>query len=222
MKKRKTKPSPQASLIGCMAMLTILAWLAPVLAQSQRYPTATEMRRLREQFRQKIQLVERERAHYFQGRRTQQEKQARESFVRAWSKVDPVIAPFLGSWATNENSLNIYPSNTRGRVCLIWTGDEDGKLILGSVSNGQIRARDARSAREAHRSLFFREGKYLGSAVVENNKPKIDLDIPLNSPSPLEAPPRGSIYESIDAQQTNEIVRKFNAAGCTDSLPRRR
>jgi len=184
--------------LGILAVSSI-----PVFAQqqSERYPTATEMQRVRDQFRQMIQSTS------IKDRRTQNQKQARESFVRTWSKVDAAVAPFLGTWSGAEESTSIYPSNTKGRVCLIWNGEATGSLSIGTVSNSQIRTRD--------RSVFFKEGNYLGIATVKNNKADVTVELPLNNPRTLQA----AIQLPINNKQEKaRIIQEFNAAGCTASL----
>ena len=86
------------SLFGLIVSLAVLGVESlPVLAQSQRYPTSTEMQRLRQEFRQLIRLTQTDQvgANYIQDRRTQAQRQNRESFVRAWSNIEPEAAPFL-------------------------------------------------------------------------------------------------------------------------------
>ncbi|MFN7415148.1 MAG: hypothetical protein ACK5RT_14845 [Dolichospermum sp.] len=77
-----------------------------VLAQT-RQPTNAEIKRLRQELQQQISNVG---AGSLQDRRTQVEKKTRESFVRAWSKTEPELAPFFGRWVGYENSSSYLAS----------------------------------------------------------------------------------------------------------------
>lgn len=80
------------------SLVTLAANHLSVLAQT-RQPTNAEIKRLRQEFQQHIRRTKNNStgASYLQDRRTQVEKNTRESFVRAWSKAEPGLAPFLGS-----------------------------------------------------------------------------------------------------------------------------
>lgn len=177
-----------------------------IIAQQQfeRYPTAAEVERLREKLRQQI------RRNNVGDMRTQTEKQRRESFVRDWSRVDPVVAPFLGKWSGYEEGLSVYPSNRRGRVCLIYIGIQEADFRLGTVSNGVIRTND--------KAVILKEGDYLGVATVRNNQADIPVEIPYNSPTVTQAA-RQFAQLSANAQEVDKVVREFNAAGCRAGLP---
>lgn len=201
------------TILGLMVSLTVFgAWSLAVLAQSQRHPTTAEMQKLRQEFRQNIRSIQNDaqRADYIRDRRNQTELQNRELFVSTWSKVDSTIAPFVGSWSGWEESIKIYPSNVRGRVCIIVTGEGYGSFTIGSVSNGQILTNDGQ--------VIFKEGNYLGIAGVYNNTPINALKIPLHSPKPIERITQLSGITEV--KEKNRIIQQFNAAGCTDSLPR--
>jgi len=203
------------SILGLVVSLAVLgAGSLPVLAQSQRYPTATQLQRLRQQFRQSIRSIQNDQvgANYIQDRRTQAQRQNRESFVRAWSNIEPEAATFFGSWSGYEEIRHIYPSNIRGRVCIVTTGEGYGSVSLGFVSNGQIRTNNG--------EVIFKEGNYLGVAKLDNNKPVIPLEIPLNSPKPLETATQLREF-IIEVQDKNRVIQQFNASGCTASLPNR-
>jgi hypothetical protein len=166
--------------------------------QSQRYPTNTEIQRLIRSFPSVIQSNR----DVLPGNPTASETQRLRSFVRAWSRVNPTIAPFLGRWQTFADVLAIYPSTIRGRVCIVPLGDMDDVGVWGTVVNNQIRTSNYR--------VIFKQGDYLGVVRIEDNKPKI---FPLGSPLPLQSP---TIFLREQGMQ------EFNAAGCTASLPNRR
>ena len=191
-----------------MVILEISATTSLAQQQFERYPTATEVQRLRGKLRDQI------RVNNISDGRSGAEKQRREAFVNAWSSVDPPVAPFLGKWSGYEESLSIYPSNTRGRVCLIYIGIQEAELRLGTVSNGQIRTNQ--------RAVILKEGDYLGVVSVINNKPDIFVDTPYSFPLPLQAPRQFAQSSGTNIQEVNKVVQDFNAAGCTADLPSRR
>ncbi|MFB2979873.1 hypothetical protein [Microseira sp. BLCC-F43] len=188
-----------------MAILAISATTSLAQQQSERYPTATELQRLREKLRQQI------RSSNIQDRRSPAEKQSREAFVRTWSRVAPTISPFLGNWSGYEESLSIYPSNTSGHVCLIYIGIQEAELILATVSNGQIRTN--------RREVILKEGDYLGVASVRNNKPDIFVETPYSFPVSLQPPRQFAQSSGTTTEEVNKVVREFNASGCTAALP---
>ncbi|MFB2923452.1 MULTISPECIES: hypothetical protein [Aerosakkonema] len=207
MKKELTSSIAKISL--GLSLTIITASFLPVLAQQQfeRYPTAAEIQRLRSKLREQI------RRNNVGDSRSQVEKQRRESFVRAWSRIDPAIAPFLGKWSGYEEGLSVYPSNRRGRVCLIYIGIQAADFGLGTVSNEVIRTDD--------KEVILKEGDYLGVVTVRNDRADIPVEIPYNSPTVLEAA-RQFAQLSANAQDVDKVVRQFNAAGCTAGLPSRR
>ncbi|MCL1465580.1 hypothetical protein [Argonema galeatum] len=189
-----------------LSLVILIASALKIFAQQQleRYPTAAELQRLREKLRQQI------RRNNVGDMRTQTDKQRRESFVRDWSRFDPAVAPFLGKWSGYEEGLSVYPSNRRGRVCLIYIGIQAADFGLGTVSNGVIRTND--------KAVILKEGDYLGIATVRNNQADIPVEIPYNSPTVTQAA-RQFAQLSANAQEVDKVVREFNAAGCRSGLP---
>ena len=179
-----------------------------VLAQT-RQPTNAEIKRLRQELQQQISNVG---AGSLQDRRTQVEKKTRESFVRAWSKTEPELAPFFGRWVGYENSSHIYPSNSKGRVCVFETAEGSGRLTTGVFSNGVIKTNIG--------EVLFKEGNYyLGSALLKNGRfVGNNSEIPLHSPRPVESL-SGLLEYIFEASEKNQISQQFKAAGCTSSLP---
>jgi len=181
-----------------------------VLAQT-RQPTNAELKKLRQELQQFIRSVKNNRTGVgylqVQDRLTQVEKKTRESFVRAWSKTEPGLAPFMGIWSGYEHSEHIYPSNTKGKVCIVSTGEGSGSLTNGLIKiNGR-------------KIMLFKEGNFLGSALLKNGRFVSDNgEIPLNNPRRIE--PLNRLLESIfEASEKNQISQQFKAAGCTSSLP---
>ena len=184
-----------------------------VLAQT-RQPTNAEIKRLRQELEQQIRRAKNNNvgAGYLQDRRTQVEKKTRESFVRAWSKTEPELAPFFGQWVGYENSSHIYPSNSKGRVCVFETAEGSGRLTTGVFSNGVIKTNIG--------EVLFKEGNYyLGSALLKNGRfVSNNSEIPLHSPRPVESL-SGLLEYIFEASEKNQISQQFKAAGCTSSLP---
>jgi hypothetical protein len=80
----------------------------------------------------------------------------------------------------------------------------------GYVSNGQIYTND--------QTIIFKQGNYLGIAGTYDGKPELFVTEPLHNPVPLQLPAKYS--SSVDSpEQMDEIVRQFESAGCTASLP---
>ena len=100
-----------------IVILTVIDLALPAWAQmqSERYPTDAELQRAIEEFRRDIPILQRSRQF-----RQAPLVPALESFINAWSQVDPAVAPFIGTWAGQEYDWSIYPSNTRGRVCVLF------------------------------------------------------------------------------------------------------
>lgn len=187
-----------------------------VLAQSasERYPTNTELVKLREKLRSQIRKLESE--NEFQDSRTSPDKQRHASFVSAWAKIDPIVAPFLGYWLAYQESLLIYPSNTKGRVCIIYEGEGLGfnELYFGNVVNGEIRTDE--------KETIIKEGNYLGVASVRNNKPDIFVTPPYMNPSITLLMSEFMNRASMNRPDIAEMVQKFKASGCRDGLPSKR
>lgn len=181
-------------------------------SSSERYPTTTELVRLREKLRQQIRTIEKE--NEFKDFRTWADKQRRASFVSEWAKVEPIVAPFLGYWSGYEEILLIYPANTKGRVCIIYEGLGENELYFGNVVNGQIR--------NDQKETIIKEGDYLAVASVRNNQPDIFVTSPYMNPRiPL------SMSEFMNRARMNRpdippMVQKFKASGCRDGLPSKR
>jgi hypothetical protein len=79
---------------------------------------------------------------YFQDRRPPSEVGKINDFVNAWQKADLSISPFLGNWGGYEESLAIYPSQTKGQVCMTLTfydGSRTQNIFnVGNVSGNKL------------------------------------------------------------------------------------
>lgn len=178
----------------------------------ERYPTAAELQRLREKLRQQIRAIENS-GNVGNGGNTS-ERQRRESFIGAWSRIDRAVAPFLGEWTGYEEGLAVYPSNRRGRVCLIYIAPREIELSFGNVSNGQIRTNEG--------EVIIKEGDFLGVARVINNRADIPVEVPYSSPTVLRSARDYAGDSATSTQEIEKVVGQFNAAGCTANLPSKR
>ena len=195
------------------ASVLILGNWSGAIAQSQRYPTDSELDSLFTRFAKSIQWNENDKVGrgYVRDRRTDVQKESLNSFIRSWSVGNSEIAPFVGSWQGYEDQITIYPSNTKNRVCIISTGEGRGRFYLGNISKGKIYTNN--------NTVLFRQGRYLGDAVVINGEPRLLGELPHNSPRPLE-----QIEEFVNSRVRPQyrpeiIIQKYLDAGCTVNLP---
>lgn len=206
------------SLFSLIMSLTILGSSSlPVFAGSERYPTNTEVQQLKQQFHQKT--VPQTRQFIKEGRgfgrdkRTASDLEKRASFIRAWSLVDPDVAPFLGEWGGQENWLLIFPSNVRGRTCVIYLPGAAPNIVnfgIGSVFNNQLKVNfDGKGP-----ATLIQEQDYLGLIDVYKNKASLWIQV---MPKPLT-----ELGNSFYKRDTSRIVPQLQAAGCTASLPNQR
>ncbi|NER39503.1 MAG: hypothetical protein F6J93_37125 [Oscillatoria sp. SIO1A7] len=206
-------------LFGAITSLAVLAAGAlPSLAQnwlegsSERLPTEAEIEILRQEVRRKIE--ERSRSgHPAWDPRTDSQRQDTEDFVRAWSQVDPEIAPFLGMWLHVEEVLTIYPSNVKGRVCLLYTtlDSRPGFAISSVVNDKVINEND---------TVIFEEGGTLQTALIRHGKPAYSYDFrPWRPLVPIDELLPAPYYGPSAEAEAYQIIREFKAAGCTASTP---
>jgi hypothetical protein len=187
---------------------------SPVSAVPERYPTNSEIKTLRQKFRQQITKMKSDKvgSGYIRDRRSSPERQARNSFVKSWNKVDPSIASFLGSWGGYEDTYHIYPAKKRQKVCIIGTGEGHGRFTTGTISNGNILTED--------RVVLFREGIHLGSGKIYNGKPQIMTDIPYNSPTlPKSVAEITSSSLPGEESEKNSIRQGFKENNCISPAP---
>jgi hypothetical protein len=196
-----------------LSLMTLGANELSVLAQT-RQPTNAEIKRLHQQFEQIIRRSTKkntQEANYTKDNRTSQEKQKREYFVRNWSKNEPELSSFFGWWSGFENNRHIYPSNVKGRVCVVSTFERDGSFDTGILSNGLIKTNSG--------ELLLKKGNYLGAVSFNNSKFVVSNNTPFNSPRPLNS--LNELLNSIiEPSQKNQIAQQFKTAGCTNYIPR--
>lgn len=186
--------------LGSVWALVLACLALPAVAQSERYPTEAELQQLVQELRQKI--PELQASGFYSDRRTFEEWQEISVYVEAWAGADPVIAPFLGEWSAIEESLYIYPSTTRGEVCILDIYLDEGDFYLGQVRDGKVYT--------DQNLVFFLDNNFLGNASVYDNQPSLyEYANPRPLPNPSEE--LGQYYP--------EAVAAFAASGCLVGLP---
>lgn len=193
------------SIRFAIAALILSSFALPTWA-SERYPTEQELSKLSRQFKQKLHSLKKSRM--YQDRRTPTERQQVKSFVDVWSKLDSQTAPFLGMWTAIEESMSIYPSKTKGQVCIIETFLADQRLgvsfTTATVTNNGLRAGD--------KKVLIKEGNFLADTFVYEGKPGI---YEYAHPRPLSNPAATDYLRN-----ERKVVEQFNQAGCISSLPK--
>jgi len=196
-----------------------------VYAQSQRYPTNVEIQQIIREFQQRASspAYSRECCGGTEAdTRTAAQRQPLESFVKVWSRVDPTVSPFLGWWTNNDGDIGVYPSNVRGRVCVIRASlGSSYKFSVGSISSGKI----SLSGDLAGRVLLnqrtpigntFLLVAYVGSDNTARAAPGSDI---YTYPQLPQAPTKLPLSKT-NPQENSRMIREFNVAGCTVSLPK--
>ncbi|MBD2033583.1 hypothetical protein H6F86_30930 [Phormidium sp. FACHB-592] len=195
--------------LSVASLLLLIGLTQAALAQGQRYPTEREMQSLSQQFKRKLPSLKNGPTRTYSDRRTPAERQQRETFVQSWARFDPAVATFLGGWTAIEESMLIYPSRTKGQVCIIETfipgaNDSGFALTLGKVVRGRVQT--------GNRKILIRQDAFLGSAGVFNGKAGL---YEYANPRPLQDPATVDYFQRVPS-----IVNQFKQAGCTARLPR--
>ncbi|MEW6493029.1 MAG: hypothetical protein AB1589_11055 [Cyanobacteriota bacterium] len=136
--------------------LTIAFSISPQIAYAQTHSHLSdeELQKLMPDFQRQVE-------YWNQYEEPERQKEAK-AFAENWSRRDPAVAPFLGSWAGWEQTMGIYPSTTDGQVCIIAT-DDTAKVVgfaLGNVLNQRIYDGSG---------VTFRQGNYVGDAWNKDN-----------------------------------------------------
>ncbi|MDB9372324.1 GUN4 domain-containing protein [Nodularia sphaerocarpa] len=212
MKLECLRPAMRSLFILGFSLVTLAANQLSVLAQT-RQPTNAEIKKLRQEFQESIRYYKNNStvSKYVEDRRTQAEKNERESFVRAWSKLETQLAPFMGRWYGYESGRYIYPSNTKGRVCVVVKTEGTATLNTGVLFNGVIRQNNG--------GLLFKEGDFLGAALLEKGRFIRDYETPFHHPRLLQ--PLTKVLDSLyraSPSEKNQLAQQFKAAGCTTSI----
>lgn len=186
--------------LGGVWVLVLASLAQPAIAQSERYPTATELQQLAQELRRKIPDLQA--SGFYSDRRTFEEWQERSAYAAAWAGVDPAIAPFLGEWTAIEESLYIYPATARGGVCILDVYQDESKLYTGQVRDGKLYT--------DQNQVFFLDNNFLGNASVYDNQPSLyEYAHPRPLPNPSEE--LGQYYP--------ETMAAFEASNCLVGLP---
>ena len=104
------------SSLSFASVLMVENWsgaIAQNAKQSERYLSDQEIQSLDQAFQASM------REFSADDRRRPLQIDQLKDFVNAWQKIDPSIAPFWGSWAASEGSVVIYPSQNKGKVCVL-------------------------------------------------------------------------------------------------------
>ena len=203
-----------APLTIAISLAILSATSLPIFAQAQRYPTDIELQELNNQLRSFAASPpsDESRGFYIRDRRDRQSIQQLNSFVKAWSQIEPEAAPFFGNWTGLEETKSIYPSTVKGRVCIVDTfiPPNDGigiSFSQGTLYKGKIKTSDP--------SILIALGNFLGVAFVnEKNQPGI---YEYAWPKPLKNP--AELMRFNPSSERNRLLQQFKTAGCTYSLP---
>ena len=197
------------------------------LAQ-QRKPTAAEIQQAKTSLSQQVQSLQKNNSFYsLRDHRTSEQKQNRNKLVDAWKSVQPEVAPFLGSWLGYETVWMIYPSNTKGKVCIVRAEQGYINLYFGQIADNKLYIKSDPKTVANHNNgidrsyVFYQEGNYLGVGQIENNQFRQVNDVPLNSPT---APQEPQFLYDMDLNQLSSaslIAETFKQGGCTVSVPDR-
>lgn len=213
------------SLILSFAVLNHISLAAD--SQSQRYPTNAEIQQIIREFQQRASSPPLSReccGGTERDTRTTAQRRPLESFVKAWSQIDPTVAPFLGWWVNNDGEIGVYPSNVRGRVCVIHVSPGASyRFGVGSISSGKISLSGDLAGR-----VLLNQRTPIGNTFL--------LVASVGSDNIARASPGSAIYTypelpqaptKLPLSKTNppenyRMIREFKAAGCTASLPNQR
>lgn len=213
------------SLIISLTIITIGS--LSVYAQSQRYPTNAEIQQIIREFQKRASSPPLAReccGGTERDTRTTAQRQPLESFVKAWSQAAPTVAPFLGWWVNNDGEIGVYPSNVRGRVCVIHVSPGlDYKFSVGSISNRQINlSRDLAGWVLLNQRNSIGNTFLLVASVGSDNIARASPGSAIYTYPELPQAPTKLPLSKASPQENSRIVREFNAAGCTVSLPKQR
>jgi hypothetical protein len=187
------------------AIVAFIVFSGSVSASPERYPTNSEIKTLRQQLRQQLKKFRSDEkvSHYVTDRRSPSQRQSRDVFIDNWSKVNPLVSPFLGLWS-GDFLFYIYPSKIRQKVCVISADEGHYSFRNSRIYNGAIIIGDGQ--------ILFKEGLHLGMGGIRDGKPQLFNDIPYSSPT---LPP--SIVEIInlsEGAERNLIRQGFKENGC--------
>ena len=204
-------------LVALMVNIIILGCCLPIIAQqSKRYPTENELQQLMNRFRSFVASPQPgNRDFYIRDRRNETETQKLKAFVRAWLPVNPDVAPFLGQWTALEETLDIYPSTIKGRVCILETFIPTANDIGISFAQGTISGKQIRTS---ERTILVQQGNYLGVTFINTSNNQAGI-YEYAWPKPLVD--LAKLMSYISQADRNRLLQQFKEAGCSDTLPKR-
>ena len=127
---------------------------------------------------------------------------ARRDLVSAWQKHDPAVTPFIGSWLDYETIWSIYPSATKGQVCVVQREMDMAVLHLGNVKNGKVQMETG--------WVISSQGDKLNVAFP-NSGASLKIFGQLEEPSKLQY---------VKNSYLVPLLRIYKQAGCTAALPK--
>ncbi|MGB7711463.1 MAG: hypothetical protein WBL95_18335 [Microcoleus sp.] len=212
------------SLLSLIVSFAVLATGSlSVFAQSQRYPTNVEIQKIIREFQQRASSPPYSReccGGTEADTRTAAQRQQLESFAKARSQIDPTVAPFLGWWANNDGDIGVYPSNVRGRVCVIHASPLPSyKFSVGSIDKQHIRLTGELAGRVLINQKNQNGNVFLLVAYVDrDNVARAEPGSDIYTSSQLPQDPTKLGVSRANPQENSKIVREFKAAGCTVSI----
>ena len=205
------------SLLHLIAGCAAIASSFPLIVQADtptRYPTSEEIDRIIQEFQERAASPPRTRECCTGAEsdgRDLETKQALENFVRAWSQINPNVGPFLGHWINNDASIIVYPSNTRGEVCIVYEDPLSHFFNQGSLVNGTIRINSG--ILKNHTLIHQTNSKgnvFLLDASFDNGQANASAGQDIYT-----APQHPNSFSRFP----NSIVEKLNNAGCSAGVP---
>ena len=138
------------------------------------------------------------------------------AFKASWSKSDLETAQFLGDWSAIEENKKIYPSKTKGKVCIIDTFLSRSGLGY-EFSQGEIKGNRIYTDKDV--ILFLvntNKGKILGTIFKRRDNGQLGT-YGYGNPRPLTNPSQVSSTAN-DYDNISKLAPQFSAAGCTTEM----
>ena len=155
-------------------------------------------------------------ARSYRDSRLPRQKEWVNAFKASWAKSDSPTAQFLGDWSAIEESKKIYPSKTKGKVCIIDTFLSRSGLGY-EFSQGEIKNNRVYTNKDV--VLFLvntNKGKILGTIFKRRDNGQLGTYGYAN-PKPLANPSQVNSTAN-DYDNVSKLAPQFNAAGCTTEM----
>ena len=107
---------------------------------------------------------------------------------------------------------DIYPSNVRGRVCIISANPEKIEFSLGTISNGGLNI----SGGSHDRNVLIVEGNYITFVIVKNDE--VGMFTPIVFPLPLKSPTElleyidSELLDYINSEEQSRIIKQYHTS----------